>query len=316
LKILSSGIIVADILVKGYKKIPNPNELVYSEPLRLEIGGGATNAAIALDSIGAETEIIGCIGDDVFGEGILNLISQTSARTTFLKRSKDFSTATSIVLIPETGERAFIHHPGANGHLTSKDLVEAIENLDGDLFNLSGFGVLPGIKIEELKEVFLKAREKDMKVSFDVVTVEELAKHRKEFLNEILPLVDVFPPNFEEAKIITGMNDPVEIAKKLGEICGSFVAVTMGESGAYISDGKDVIHLPPLKIETVDTTGAGDAFLAGLIYGALKGWDIEKTGKLATLMGAFATTQMGASAAFRDKEKVKQFLKSNNFEID
>lgn len=316
MKILSSGIIVADILVKGYKKIPNPNELVYSEPLRLEIGGGATNAAIALDSIGAEVEIIGCIGDDVFGEGILKLISQTSAKTTFLKRLENSSTATSIVLIPETGERAFIHHPGANGHLTPKDLIEAIENLDGDLFNLSGFGILPGIGIEDLKTVFLKAKEKNMKISFDVVTEEELSKHREEFLNEILPLVDIFPPNFEEAKIITGMKDPIEITKELGKICGSVAAITMGENGAYISDGDNVIHLSPLKIETIDTTGAGDAFLAGLIYGVLKGWNIEKTGKLATLMGAFATTQMGASAAFRNKEKMKQFLKSNSFEID
>ena len=310
MKILSAGIIVADILVKGYERLPEPNELVHSEPLKLEIGGGATNVGIALDSIGAEVEIIGYVGDDIFGDGVFRLINETSVHTTFLKKSRNFSTSTSIVLIPESGERAFIHHAGANGCLTSEDLIEAIDNLNGDLFNLSGYGVLPGIKIEDLKPVFLRAKEKDMKISFDVVTVKELEEYREKFIKEILPLVDIFTPNFEEAKIITGFNDPKHSAMELGKICRSIAAVTMGEDGAYISNGNDVVYLPPLEIENVDTTGAGDAFLAGLIYGFLKNWDIEKIGKFAAIMGALATTEMGASAVFRQKKRVQQFLRN------
>jgi len=315
LKILSAGIVVADILVKGYEKLPEPNQLVNCEPLRLEIGGGATNAGIALASIGVEVEIIGYIGEDVFGDGVINLIRKTTAGVSFLKRSEDFSTSTSIVLIPESGERAFIHHPGANGCLTGKDLIEAIENLDGDHFNLSGYGVLPGIKIEDLKSVFLKAKERGLTISFDVVTIEDLKKYKSEFVEEILPLVDFFSPNLEEARIITGLDDPKLSVKKLGKICKVFSTVTMGEKGAYISDGENVVYLPSLKIDTVDTTGAGDGFLAGLIYGFLKGWDIEKIGKFATVMGALATTEMGASAVFRQKDKVNQFLKIHNFNL-
>lgn len=315
MRILSGGIVVADILVKGYEKLPKPNELVSCEPLRLEIGGGATNVGIAIASIGAKVEIIGYVGEDIFGDGVINLIKKTTAGVSFFKRSKDFSTSTSIVLIPKSGERAFIHHPGANGCLTAEDLIEAIENFDGDHFNLSGYGVLPGIRIENLKPIFSKAQEKGVTVSFDVVSVEDLKKYRREFIEEILPLVDLFSPNFEEAKIITGLSDPRYSVKELGKICKSFAAVTMGEKGAYISDGKDVVYLQPLSIDTVDTTGAGDGFLAGLIYGFLKGWDIEKTGRLATTMGALATTEMGASSVFRQKNKVNHFLKIHNFNL-
>jgi sugar/nucleoside kinase (ribokinase family) len=123
-------------------------------------------------------------------------------------------------------------------------------------------------------------------------------------LRSILPSVDFFLPNDDEARQLTGEQDPERQAACFNEAGAATVVITMGGDGLLVRTATDTRLLTASRVEVVDGSGAGDAFAAGLIVGILEGWPLERSLRFASEVGALACTALGCSAGIPDREQV------------
>jgi sugar/nucleoside kinase (ribokinase family) len=122
----------------------------------------------------------------------------------------------------------------------------------------------------------------------------------------LLPLVDVFLPNQNEALALTGAATVEAALSRLGQTCPT-VAVKMGAQGALAAQGAETVHAPALKIKVVDTTGAGDSFDGGFLYGFLNGWSLERSLRLGAACGSLSTRKAGGTTAQAALEEALQY---------
>jgi sugar/nucleoside kinase (ribokinase family) len=115
----------------------------------------------------------------------------------------------------------------------------------------------------------------------------------------VLRLSDVLKPSKPAAREITGETEPERIARKLLALGPKLVAITMGSDGCLIASADHVEHVPAFRVDVKDTTGAGDAYMGGLSYALLQGWETQKTGRFANACAALCCTKVGARAMSR-----------------
>ena len=140
-KVLSIGILVADIVGKAIDSLPEKGKLEFLSELQLHTGGCALNTGIAMSRLGIQTEVIGMVGKDILGDFIINRLKAEGIETANIKRNSK-STSSTLVMVSEDGERSFLHHIGANGELTAKDINnEALKK--ADLIHIGGTLLMP-----------------------------------------------------------------------------------------------------------------------------------------------------------------------------
>ena len=120
-------------------------------------------------------------------------------------------------------------------------------------------------------------------------------------------LTDVLKPCKAAARELTGENDYEKMARRLLSLGPELVAITMGAEGSLIASADKITHVPAFKVTVVDSTGAGDAFMGGLSYGLLQGWDHERVGVFANACAALCCTQVGARA-MSNLEQVNELI--------
>lgn len=296
------GSCVVDILVRPFP-LGQPivsGKLYEVGPMQVVTGGLVGNSGATLARLGLVTEAFSFLGEDELGDLIMNRYSDLGIGTAGLTRHPDFGTSSSMVMIHPEGERSFAHCVGAPSML---DIHWFRKNLD--LFRRSRvvivgyFSLMPNLQ-GDLPELFRMLRDVGCMTVLEVAgsggTLSELAPTLQE--------LDIYIPSYEEACHQTGLTE-------VGEILAIYrqhgaqrvVGVKQGEQGATISPQPGEI----VKIEciappgpVVDTTGAGDAFLAGFVAGTIRGLTTEQSGRLAAAAGACCVTGLGASAGLRD----------------
>src|SRR5262249_37842575 len=165
-------------------------------------------------------------------------------------------------------DRRFIHTFGANASFTAAD-VPRDRLMSCQVLYLGGYLLMGGVTPEETAAVFAEARRGGAKTVLDVVTppgVDYLAR-----LAPVLPHTDVFLPNVDEAKLITGESDPLKQAERFRDMGASTVVVTLGGDGSVLVDGQRRLRAGTFSVPFVDGTGGGDAFAAGFLGGVLRG---------------------------------------------
>jgi sugar/nucleoside kinase (ribokinase family) len=159
------------------------------------------------------------------------------------------------------------------------------------------------------------AKEAKVRVLFDLdVSPSFFAQSNlgtQEELTAALKLVDVLKPCKAAARELTGETDYEKIADRLLHLGPNLVAITMGADGCLIASGKQKVHVPAFKPEVVDTTGAGDAFMGGLSYALLQGWDLQRVGVFANACAALCCTRVGARAMSK-RDEVLAFIKAKS----
>jgi sugar/nucleoside kinase (ribokinase family) len=304
--VLCAGILVADLVIPPLPELPAPGELTASEDFLLAPGGCAANVAISLAKLGIGSAVSGRVGTDFFGDFLQNELHAFGVDTSGLRRSTDRGTSKTVVL-PVAGEdRRFVHSFGANAEFTVHDVDRALV-ADCDVFYLGGHLVLPVVSARELAQLFAEARAGGAKTVLDVVVPREAAVSL-ESVREVLPHVDVFVPNEDEARVLTGEADPRRQAARLLEAGADTVIVTRGVEGALLRSRDEMLEVPALRVASIDQSGAGDAFSAGLIAGLLARWHAERTLRFASVVGASATTALGCTAGVFSRPQVEVFL--------
>jgi sugar/nucleoside kinase (ribokinase family) len=283
------GILVADVVARPVDGLPEAGTLGLVSSMVLRGGGCALNTSSALVRLGLRAAAIGKVGDDAFGDFVVSLLRERGVDGTGVIRDPGASTSASVALVDSAGERTFLHHPGANDALRADEIGEAA--FAGRALHVAGALVLASLDGEPAAKILAEARRRGLHTSLDTVFD---ASGRWERVLPALPHCDLVTPGRAEAEAISGEGDPERAARRLRELGAGTAAVTLGPDGCYVSADDFEGRVPPVPVEAVDGTGAGDAFAAGFLYGRLAGWGTEACARFANAAGALATTAVGA----------------------
>jgi sugar/nucleoside kinase (ribokinase family) len=283
-QITCAGKAVFDILGKSSGELP-VGVLGLVDQFSTAEGGPALRTGRVLAGMGIRTKLIIPVGDDLFGRSFRETVPAPNLDVDWVESEEP--TATSMVFVDKDGERTMLHNVGADASIT----VEAIESrMEGPILHVGGSLVLPGLDDPDgrpLAELFERARAKGTFTSLDVVHDATGQWHRSV---PALAYTDLFIPSLVEMQGITGVQDAAAGAATLREMGVRFAIVTDGPRGAWVNHDDFVGHVPAFRVETIDTTGAGDAFTGGVLTGIIHGLGAEAAARLGAATGALATT--------------------------
>lgn len=295
------GTCVADILVRPVplERPVGGGRLFHVDPLDVTTGGIVCNTGVALRRLGAAVDAVAVVGDDLWGDEIASRLAGQGVGTTGLEQRRGAATSTTAVLIDATGERSFAHHTGVAAAFDVGFLRRQQAILARSRIAVLGYvGLLPALE-PRLAEAVGMLREAGCLVAVETAgsggSFAELAA--------ALPGVDVFVPSLDEASGHAGSDDPREIIafyRRHG--AAGIVGVKCGARGSVLSAAAGrVIDVPCITPPgpVIDTTGAGDTYLAGLVAGLARGMPIERAGRLAAATAACCVTRAGATAGLR-----------------
>lgn len=299
------GIMVADVLARPVRRLPERGQLDLVDRIELHTGGCAVNTGIALAKLGVRTSVIGKVGADGFGDFIVNTLHRHGVDVSGVVRDTVANTSATMVLVGPDGERSFIHYLGANAELRQADVDMGLVR-QGRILHVAGHNLMSRFDGPEAAAVLAEARSLGVETSLD--TAWDASGRWLDLVEPCLHHLDYFVPSFEEARRIAGRDDPAEVARFFLDYGIRIVALKMGEQGCYVTDGERSVRLPAYPVSTVDTTGAGDCFAAGFLAGIVQGWDLEKTARLANAAGAMCVTAIGATSGIRSLEETLSFM--------
>ncbi|MER3473869.1 MAG: carbohydrate kinase [Armatimonadota bacterium] len=299
------GILVADVVGKPIDTYPERGRLNLVERMELHSGGCAANTGVSLAKIGIKTAVIGKVGNDGFGDFLVQVLQKHGIDTRGVKRDEKEATSATMVMVHSDGERSFLHYIGANATLRLEDVDMDLVR-QSKVLHVAGALVMPGIDGEPTAQLLRRAKEMGVITSFD--TVWNANSGWMQTIKPCLPYVDYIIPSIEEAKMLTGKEEPEDIAQVFLDHGVKVVGLKMGERGCYIRTPEVKLAIPRYQVQAVDALGAGDAFAAGFLTGVVKGWDLEQTGRFANAVGALCVTALGATTGVRSLEETLEFM--------
>ncbi len=300
------GILVADVIGKPVDKWPERGKLELVDRMELHTGGCASNTGIGLARIGIHTAVIGKVGNDGFGDFIVGALRQNGIDCSGVARDSEEATSSTMVMVHVDGERSFIHYIGANAALVESDVDMSLIT-SSKILHLAGSLLLPGLDGEPSARILKAAKEAGVTTTLD--TAWDSKGRWMSVLKPCLPHVDYMLPSLEEARMITGRQEPHDIATVLLELGVGTVALKMGEAGCYVRNKDVELAIPRFNVSVVDACGAGDAFVAGFLTGLVHGWDLPQTARFANAVGAMCVTAIGATTGVSGLKETEEFIR-------
>lgn len=250
-------------------------------------GGSAANTIVGLSCLGAEAGYIGKIGHDNLGSFFAQDLQAQNIRTHLLY-SAQTDTGTALTLITADSERTFATYLGAAVELGADDLNPSF--FDGfSLLHLEGYLVYNHQLIEQ---AILFARSHKMGISLDLASYNVVEANRDFLTRVIRESVDIVFANEQEALALTGL-EPEAAVEAIAKLC-KVAVVKVGARGSWIMTGQDRYFVDAYRVQAIDTTGAGDLYAAGFLYGYLNNWPWEACGKLGSLVASEVIQVIGA----------------------
>ena len=296
--ILVVGSLNADLVVRT-PRFPQPGETISGEDLQVIPGGKGANQAVAAARLGAQVSMLGRVGKDNFGDFLLNNLKSNNVDSQLVQRD-DASTGTAIIVVDSNGQNSIVLSAGANGKVSSVDVKNASFS-DHKLILLQ-----LEIPTPTVTSAAQRAHENGLRVILNPAPAKQLS-------DELISLADFIIPNETELSLLTGMDvKDIPSAEQAAQILLSRgtknVIVTLGGKGALIVTGTQVTRVNTFKVNVVDTTAAGDAFIGGFAIALLQEKSLEESVKYGCACGALATTKFGAQPSLPTKEEVERLM--------
>jgi ribokinase len=299
---------VADVFVAGsinqdfvlsVERRPAPGETVTDAHLATHNGGKGANQAAAAAILGASVAFLGRVGDDGFGGPLVRSLADKGVDTGLMREVPGSSTGAAFITVTPDGENAITVAPGANRRLTAEDVDDASESI-GDAKVLVAQMEIP-------PEVVLRAVEfaaaSGTRVLLNLAPPFEVPRALLEKLDPLV--INEHEAAFLLGERVEGVDGALDAAPRLLALGPGSVVVTLGEDGAVFSDGESAQHLTAPKVEVVDTTGAGDAFVGALAAKLAGDASLEDAVTYAVRAGAAAVTEAGAQGALPTPDVVE-----------
>jgi ribokinase len=297
---------MVDVLVIGSMNIelttvilnePKVGETIYGKDFHLSFGGKGANQAVGISRLGVKTLLLGCLGSDIFGAMLKENLKLQNVDLTYVEKVEGQSGVTTITLNEYTKENKIVVLQNANALLTKRQIRKAIDNN-------------PQIKVVVLQ----------LEIPLHLVEYTiELCKERaiKTILNpspyQRLNLKIIDSTDF----IILNENEYYQMFENINmyETLSNYplkMIVTKGSQGAVYHDGIDLITIPAIEVEPIDTRGAGDAFVAAFTVAFLQNMKISECISVANVCAGLSTTKLGAQQGLISKEALMNYIKKEN----
>lgn len=298
-KILVIGSINMD-LVTQLNVTPRVGETVLGKGFSQIPGGKGANQAVSIGKLGGDVTMLGRVGEDAFGERLLQNLKRNGVNTQFVSKVNNFPTGLALIMVNDDGDNSIVVISGANFSLTSDEIKEEV--FDGFDFVLAQLET----PIEVIEKVFEIAKKKG------IYTILNPAPSRK-LSQKLISNIDLLIPNEIEFEELTGhaASNSKELekgAKMLFDKNLGSILITLGKEGARYFDcnGKD-IRIPGYLVDAIDTTAAGDSFIGGFMSSISKGETIEDAMKFAMKVGAITVSRHGAQSSLPELIEVELF---------
>lgn len=304
--IIVVGSLNMDLVVRT-PNMPAPGETVLGSDFQTIPGGKGANQAVGVARLGAKVSMVGRVGADAFGETLRANLQEDGIDTTHVLTDMETPSGVALITLEEAGQNSIVVASGANMHLTPEDVAAAFTQIgDVDVIVL---------QLESPLESVLEAARQGRALGAKVVLNPAPARPLP---NELLALVDVLVPNESETALLAGhpvntLDQAENAAIKLFARGVGAVVLTLGSRGALVVETELAsVHLPPYGVQVVDTTAAGDAFVAGLSTGLGENFELHEAAKLGNAAGALAVTKLGAQPSMPTRKDIASIFKGTH----
>ena len=293
-KVLVLGSINIDF-VSFVSRYPHPGETLVSNDFGIFQGGKGANQAIALAKLDIPTLMLGKVGKDILSNLALSSLKESGVDTTGISKSQKSSTGSASIWVNAQGQNSIVIYPGANGEVDENFIIQHEKFFDGASWFLTQFEV-------PLKSILLAlklAKKHGLKTVMDPAPVKKISN------NHIWELVDYLLPNEIELKELTHTEDVLKGIHILKSRGVKEIIVKLGKQGAVYEDEGKLLSFPAVPVEqVVDTTGAGDCFVAGFLHGMIQWGDITQAIKIGNLTASYSIQKKGAAISFPNKSEI------------
>jgi len=281
-------------------RIPLPGETICGGSMMTRPGGKGANQAAACARLGRQVAMIGCVGQDDFGRRMKDNLRSIGVDVSHIKEETSAPSGTAMILVDTKGENCIVLSPGANQIVT-------IDPVDADLIKQAKILLL---QLEITPETVCEAADIAKAAGVPVLLNPAPAIA---FNEDIYAKIDYLIPNETEATLLTGVKvkdipSAEKAAKILLERGTKTVIITLGADGAFLATNQRKVHVPALKTDVVDTTGAGDAFIGGFASALVQGKGIDLALNMASAAGALAATKAGAQTSLPTRQELESYL--------
>ncbi len=280
-----------------------------NQSVKYSCGGSCPNTMVTLASLGVKTILSGSVGDDELGKKYHEKLKESSVVDCLVDK-KDAATGSSIILLTDDKERTMNTYLGANRLFTPENVDESVVD-KADIFYFTGYMW----DTENQKNAVLKAlklfKKKGKLVAFDVADPFAVGRYRQTFHELISSYCDIVFANSEEARYLMDNYDPYECCRSLGKLCPTAI-VKNGKKGSFISHNREITKIESYgSVVPVDTTGAGDTYAAGFLYGYLTGRDIVSSCNIASYLAGEIISRIGAQFDKESLVTIRKYIEKN-----
>lgn len=293
--VLLEGGYFCDLVFTELPEFPRLGHEIYSKDFHL-IPGGAFNSAVALHRLGLKTAWPCCFGSDPFSQYVKQNAIQEGIDPTYFDDLDEPSLHITVAFSFDE-ERAFLSYSDDSPDLP---LLKMLKELHPAWLFIShlAYG-------EEYEALFAAARAVGTKIYMDCQAHDRNLSDA--LVVKTLRQVDVFSPNVEEARKLTGMEKAEDALAALAELV-PLAIIKMGKDGCLCQQGRELVHVPGIPIHVIDTTGAGDNFDSGFLCGQIRGYSLEDSLRIANICGGLSTQGYGGTSTSPTYNQVKRFL--------
>jgi len=300
--ILVVGSLNMDLIVRT-PRLPAPGETILGTQFSTAPGGKGANQAVAAAKLGAPVKMIGRVGADDFGKALRSHLNAVGVDTQYVTQDTEAATGIASIWVDDKGQNSIIVAPGANARVARADIDAAAVAFRDARIVVAQLE----IPLETVQYAFQLARKNNCLTILNPAPAQPLSR-------KILEQCDVVIPNEMETAQLTGMDahdleSAQNAANVLKQMGARRVLVTLGDKGALFLDGDAPAQpIPPFRVQAVDTTAAGDAFVGALAAALARDKDWTTSLREASAAGALAATKLGAQPSLPTRAELDAFL--------
>ena len=289
------GSLNMDLVVRSPRH-PQPGETLLGSEFRTFPGGKGANQAVAAARLGGQVKLIGRVGADAFGKSLIQTLANDGVDTGQVKQL-GVATGVALITVDGAGQNTIVVVPGANGELSPPDLWSAASAFEG-----------ASVVVMQLEiPVLTVAYAADLAHRHGACVVLNPAPAQA-LEASLLKNVDYLVPNQPEAAFLTGQSSPREAARRLRASGARSVVVTLGDQGVLIMDDEGEAQFEPHRVQVVDTTAAGDAFIGAFAVALAEGRLAREAAAWGNAAGALAVTRAGAQPSLPTRDELEKLL--------